>query len=249
MSIESPADLDGLRAASAVAAETLELLSRAVEPGITTGELDGLAAAFFAQCGAHSAPARVYGFPGTVLISVNEEIVHGVPGRRVIAEGDLVSLDVTVDLDGYIADAARSLVVGTGNNQAHRLVECAGAAFEAALGVARAGTRVSEIGRAVSKEVRARGFKVVKGLAGHGVGLTIHEPPSVPNEWDPFQTDLLTEGLVITIEPMVSAGSGLAIEAKDGWTIRTRDRSLAAHYEDTIVITRGRPLILTRTAA
>ena len=249
MSIESPADLDGLRSASTVAAETLELLSRAVEPGITTGELDGLAATFFAQCGAHSAPARVYGFPGTVLISVNEEIVHGVPGRRVIAEGDLVSLDVTVDLDGYIADAARSLVVGSGKNQAHRLVECAEAAFEAALGVARAGTRVSEIGRTVSREVRSRGFTVVRGLAGHGVGRTIHEPPSVPNEWDPFQTDLLTEGLVITIEPMVCAGSGLPIEAKDGWTIRTRDRSLAAHHEDTIVITRGRPIILTRTAA
>ena len=161
----------------------------------------------------------------------------------------LVSLDVTVELDGYIADAARSLVVGSGSAEANRLVECAAAAFESALGVARAGTRVSEIGRAVSKEVRARGFRVVRGLAGHGVGRTIHEPPSVPNEWDPFQTDVLTEGLVITIEPMICAGSGVPVEAKDGWTIRTRDRSWAAHYEDTIVITRGRPIILTRTAA
>jgi len=249
MSIESPADLDGLRNASAVASRTLDLLARAVEPGITTGELDRLAAVFFEQCGAHSAPARVYGFPGTVLISVNEEIVHGVPGRRAIIEGDLVSLDVTVELDGYIADAARSLVVGSGSAEANRLVECAAAAFESALGVARAGTRVSEIGRAVSKEVRASGFRVVRGLAGHGVGRTIHEPPSVPNEWDPFQTDVLTEGLVITIEPMICAGSGVPVEAKDGWTIRTRDRSWAAHYEDTIVITRGRPIILTRTAA
>ena len=249
MSIESPADLDGLRAASAVAAETLEMLSRAVASGITTGELDGLAAACFAQSGAQSAPARVYGFPGTVLISVNDEIVHGVPGRRVLAAGDLVSLDVTVEVGGYIADAARSLVVASGSSEAHRLVECAAAAFEAGLSVATAGTRVSEIGRAVSREVRSRGFKVVKGLAGHGVGRTIHEPPSVPNEWDPFQRDVLTEGLVITIEPMICAGSGVPVEAKDGWTIRTRDRSWAAHYEDTIVITRGRPIILTRTAA
>ena len=249
MSIESPADLDGIRAASAVAAETLELLARAVAPGITTGELDRLAAAYFEQCGAHSAPARVYGFPGTVLISVNEEIVHGIPGRRVIVEGDLVSLDVTVELNGYISDAARSVVVGSGSREANRLVACAEAAFKAALNVAKAGTRVSEIGRAVSKEVRARGFKVVQGLSGHGVGRTIHEPPSVPNEWDPFQTDLLTEGLVITIEPMICAGSGVPVEAKDGWTIRTRDRSWAAHYEDTILITRGRPIVLTRRAA
>ena len=249
MSIESPADLDGLRAASAVASQTLDLLVAAVEPGITTGELDRLAAVFFGQCGAHSAPARVYGFPGTVLISVNEEIVHGIPGRRVIAEGDLVSLDVTVELNGYIADAARSLVAGAGSAEATRLVACAEAAFEAGLRVARAGTRVSEIGRAVSKEVRANGFAVVRGLAGHGVGRTIHEPPSVPNEWDPFQTDVLTDGLVITIEPMICAGTGVPVEAKDGWTLRTRDRSWAAHYEDTIVITRGRPIVLTRTAA
>jgi methionyl aminopeptidase len=249
MSIESSADWDGLRAVSSVASQTLGILARAVEPGITTIELDRIAAGFFASCGARSAPARVYGFPGTVLISVNEEVVHGVPGRRVIASGDLVSLDVTVELGGYVADAARSLVVEPSRPTAHRLVACTKAAFDAALGVARAGTRVNEIGRAVEGEVRRHGFAVVRGLAGHGVGRTIHEPPSVPNEWNPHQPDVLTEGLVITIEPMVAAGSGRPLQEPDGWTIRTRDRGLAAHYEDTVVITQGQPIVLTGAAA
>jgi len=249
MSIESPADWNGLRAVAMVARQTLALLVHHVRAGITTGELDGMAGRFFEASGARSAPALVYGFPGNVLISINEEIVHGIPGGRRIRAGDLVSLDVTVEKDGYVADAARSVVVAPGSETAHRLVACTRAAFEGALVVARAGVRVSEIGRAVEREVRRQGFSVVQGLAGHGVGRTIHEPPSVPNEWDPHQPDVLTEGLVLTIEPMVSAGSGRPVERSDGWTICTRDGSLAAHYEDTLVITRGRPIVLTRAAA
>lgn len=249
MSIESSADWDGLRSVSAVVNQTLVLLAQAVEPGITTGDLDRIAARFLASCGARSAPADVYGFPGTVLISVNEEIVHGVPGKRAIAAGDLVSLDVTVELSGYIADAARTVVVPNGTATAHALTDCAQAAFEKGLAAATAGARVNAIGRAVSREVRRRGFSVVKGLAGHGVGRTIHEPPTVANEWDPSERAVLTAGLVITIEPMVSAGSAWPVEEQDGWTLRTRDRSLAAHYEDTLVITNGVPLVLTRDAA
>ena len=249
MSIESMADWVGLRAVSDVARQTLALLARHVRPGVTTAALDEMARQFILARGARSAPAMVYGFPGTVLISINDEVVHGVPGPRRIRPGDLVSLDVTLELDGYVADAARSLVVPPGQDAAHRLVSCAQAAFDAALEVATAGTRVNEIGRAVQREARRHGFAVVKGLCGHGVGRTIHEPPSVPNEWDPTQTDVLTEGLVITIEPMLALGSGRPVEDADGWTIRTRDRGLAAHYEDTVVITRGRPVVLTGTAA
>ena len=245
MSIESAADWEGLRGVSSVARRTLDLLAQHVGPGVTTGALDALAARFLESQGAQSAPALVYGFPGTVLISINDEVVHGIPGRRVIASGDLVSLDVTIELNGYIADAARSVVVAPGGRIAHELVACAEAAFGAALEVARAGVRVSEIGRAVEVEVRRRGFSVMKGLTGHGVGRTIHEPPSVPNEWNPQQRDVLTEGLVITIEPMVASGSGRPLEDPDGWTIRTRDGGLAAHYEDTLVITSGRPVVLT----
>ncbi|MGH9200701.1 MAG: type I methionyl aminopeptidase [Vicinamibacterales bacterium] len=249
MSIESRADWNGLRAVSTIAGQTLDLLLSNVRPGITTGELDAIAARYLASHGARSAPASLYGFPRTVLISVNDEVVHGIPGRRTVEAGDLVSLDVTIELGGYVADAARSIVVPPGSATAHDLVACAKAAFDKALNVARAGVRVNEIGRAVEREVRRRGFAVMKGLAGHGVGRAIHEPPSVPNEWDPHARDVLTEGLVITIEPMVAAGSGRPVEGADGWTIRTIDGSWAAHYEDTIVITRGRPIVLTGAAA
>jgi methionyl aminopeptidase len=245
MSIESDADWKGLRAAARVARITLDTLAKQVRPGMTTGDLDEAAARLFAVHGARSAPAFTYGFPRTVLISVNDEIVHGIPGARRVAAGDIVKLDVTVEKGGYIADAARSVVVTPARPITHDLASCARAAFEAALTVARAGVRVNEIGRAVEREVGRRGFSVIKGLCGHGVGRTIHEEPSVPNYYDPFQTDVLTEGLVLTIEPMISAGSTQVVEDADGWTLRTRDGSLSAHYEHTLVITRDEPIVLT----
>ena len=249
MSIESHADWEGLRAAARVARLTLDTLAKQVRPGVTTGELDETAAHLFAAHGARSAPAFTYGFPRTILISVNDEIVHGIPGARRITTGDIVKLDVTVETGGYIADAARSVVVTPASATAHNLAICARAAFRAALTVARAGVRVNEIGRAVEREVRRRGFSVIKGLSGHGVGRTIHEAPTVPNYYDPFQTDVLTEGLVLTIEPMVSAGSSRFIQASDGWTLQTQDGSLSAHHEHTLVISRGAPIVLTGTAA
>lgn len=245
MSIESIADWEGLKAAAAVARLVLDALAKKIRPGVTTGELDAAASELFAAHGARSAPALVYGFPGTILISINDEIVHGIPGLRRIEAGDIVKIDVTIEKNGYVADAARSVVVAPGSDIAHRLVACAEQAFRAALAVARAGTRVNEIGRAVEGEVRRRGFSVVTGLTGHGVGRTIHEAPAVPNQYDPFQKDVLTEGLVITIEPMVSAGSSRVVQDADGWTLRTRDGSLSAHHEHTLVITRGAAMILT----
>jgi methionyl aminopeptidase len=244
MSIESNDDLDGLREAGRITTETLDALAAHAEPGVTTGELDAIAAAVLSRNGARAAPALVYGFPGTVLISVNDEIVHGIPGPRRLQAGDLVSLDVTIEKDGYVADAARSVIVGAGSAIAADLVRAAAQALRAGLGVARAGTRVNEIGRAVQNEVRRCGFAVVRGLCGHGVGRTIHEAPEVPNVFDRAQRDVLTEGLVLTIEPMITAGSSYPVQCADGWTLRTRDGSLAAHCEHTLVITRGEPLIL-----
>jgi methionyl aminopeptidase len=249
MSIETTADWEGLREAAKVARKTLDLLSEQVRPGVTTGELDALAAQVFASHGARSAPALVYGFPGIVLISINDEIVHGIPGPRRIAAGDIVKIDVTVEKDSYVVDAARSVVVEPASAAARQLVACAAAAFQAALTVARAGVRVNEIGRAVEREVRRRGFSVVEGLSGHGVGRTIHEEPSVPNRYHPQQQDVLTEGLVLTIEPMVSAGSARVVQDADGWTLRTADGGLSAHHEHTLVITRSAPIILTDAAA
>ena len=249
MSIESPADWDGLREVAKVARITLDVLAGQVRPGVTTGELDATASRLFEAHGARSAPALVYGFPGTVLISINDEIVHGIPGPRRIRRGDVVKIDVTVEKDGYIADAARSVVVEPATPTAHRLVACAVGAFQAALSVARPGMRVNEIGRAIEREVRRHRFSVVEGLSGHGVGRTIHEEPSVPNRYDPWQSDVLTEGLVLTIEPMISTGSARVIQCPDGWTLRTADGGLSAHHEQTLVITRGEPIVLTGAAA
>ena len=249
MSITSAEDWRGLRAIARIARLTLDRLAADVHAGVTTGDLDAIAARLLAEHGARSAPAAVYGFPGTVLISVNDEIVHGIPGPRRIADGDVVSLDVTVEKEGYVADAARTVICGTGSDEARRLVACAEAAFAAALVVARAGVRVNEIGRTVEREVHRAGFAVVQGLSGHGVGRTIHEPPDVPNWYDPRQRDVLTDGLVLTIEPMISAGSGRVVQADDGWTLRTKDGRLASHHEHTLVITRGAPVILTAEAA
>jgi methionyl aminopeptidase len=246
MSIESHDDLDGVREAGRITTSALDAMAKRVAEGITTAELDEVASEVLEQNGARSAPAMVYGFPGTVLISVNDEIVHGIPGPRRLVEGDLVKLDVTVAKDGYVADAARTVVVGTGSDTAYRLAGCAAAALDAALAVARAGTRVNEIGRAVSREVRRQGFTVVRGLTGHGVGRRIHEPPTVANHYDPWQRDVLTAGLVLTIEPMISAGSARAVQGADGWTLRTSDGSLAAHWEHTLVITAGAPIVLTQ---
>jgi len=245
MSIATDADWKGLRRAGTIVRETLDALEARVRAGITTQALDDIAEALVRRRGARSAPAVTYGFPGTVLISVNDEVVHGIPGPRRLERGDLVKLDVTLEKDGYVADAARTVVVDGASARARQLAACAQAAFAAALDVARAGQRVNEIGRVIGREVRRSGFAVVNGLDGHGIGRTIHEDPRVPNHYDPFQHDVLTAGLVITIEPIICAGSGSAVDSGDGWTICTSDRSLAAHHEHTLVITGGRPILLT----
>ena len=245
MSITSQAEWDGLREVGRIVRLTLDAMEQHVKPGITTLQLDEVAAGVFREHGARSAPALVYGFPGTVLISVNDEIVHGIPGARVLHGGDVVKLDVTAEKDGYMADAARTVLVGDTSDVAGRLRACAEMAFANALDVAQAGQLVSEIGRAVESTVRRCGFAVIPELGGHGIGRTIHEPPTVPNSFNPRQRDVLTDGLVITIEPIVSSGSGRTVQSSDGWTVRTRDGSLAAHHEHTLVITLGRPLLLT----
>jgi methionyl aminopeptidase len=223
----------------------LETLEELAGPGVTTGDLDLVAAEIFKAHGARPAPSLIYGFPGCVLISVNDEVVHGVPGSRKLEFGDIVKVDVTAEKDGYIADAARTVLIGEASDLARRLRSCVEAAFSEAMKAAQVGRLVNEIGRAVSREVRRHGFAVVPDLTGHGVGRKIHEAPVVPNFYDRGQRDVLTEGLVLAVEPIVCAGTGRVFVDRDGWTIRTRDRSLAAHYENTIVITNNGPLMLT----
>jgi methionyl aminopeptidase len=245
MTISSQEDLAGMTRVGRLVGEALREMKAAARPGMTTAELDAVGAAWLCRQGARSAPQLTYGFPGFNLISVNEEIVHGVPGPRRLAPGDVVKIDVTAELGGYIADAAVTVVLPPVSPAGRKLRKCVRSAFEKGLGAARAGQPVTAIGRAVEGEVRRFGFSVLRDLCGHGVGRTIHEAPSVPNYFDPQVRDVLTEGLVIALEPMVSTAPARTVQEPDGWTIRTHNRSLAAHYEHTVVITRGEPLVLT----
>ncbi|MBS1852097.1 MAG: type I methionyl aminopeptidase [Acidobacteria bacterium] len=245
MSINTPEELAAMRAAGAIVRQMLEAMKRHVRPGVTTAELDEVGGEVMRRHGARSAPALVYQFPGVNCISLNEEAVHGIPGARVVEEGDLLKLDVTIEKDGFMADAAETVAVGVISPEKQRLLDCAQRAFAKAMLVARAGFRVSEIGRVIEREVRRSGFSVLRELGGHGIGRTIHEEPRVPNYADPDANEILTEGLVITVEPIIAAGSGRSVMAKDGWTLRTADRKPSAHYEHTLVITKGEPLLLT----
>jgi methionyl aminopeptidase len=245
VSINTPEELASMRAAGAIVRRMIEAMKHAVRPGVTTAELDEVGATVMREHGAQSAPQLVYKFPGVNCISLNEEAVHGIPGEREVREGDLVKLDVTIEKDGFMADAAETVAVGEVPEESQRLVACAERAFHKAMLVARAGFRVSEIGRVVEREVRRNGFSVIRDLGGHGIGRTIHEPPRVPNYADPAASQILTEGLVITVEPIIAAGSGRAIVAKEGWTVCTADRRPSAHYEHTLVITKGEPILLT----
>jgi methionyl aminopeptidase len=249
MSIDDERDLEGLRATGRIVRAALEAMRDAVAPGVTTAELDAIGARVMREHGARSAPQLVYRFPGVSCISVNDEVVHGIPSeKRRLAEGDLVKLDVTFEKDGYMADAAITVAVGEVSPRARALAECAERAFGKALLEVRPGRRVREIGRAIDREVRRAGFSVVRMLQGHGIGHTIHEDPMVPNWDDPAGDAVLTEGLVITVEPIIAMGSGDAYEASDGWTIRTSDGSFAAHHEHTLVVRRDGPLLLTVAA-
>jgi len=245
MSIESAADLAGLQRVGRVVARTIAEMKAAARIGMTTAELDAVAASTFRRFGARSAPQLAYNFPGVSCISVNDEIVHGIPGPRRLEPEDVLKIDVTAELGGYIADAATTILLPPIRLNATRLKQAALAALRTALTAARAGEQVAVIGRAVESEARQAGFAVVRELCGHGVGRHIHEEPSVPNYENRFSRDMLTEGLVIAVEPMLSESASRAVQTEDGWTIRTRNGCLAVHEEHTIVIRSGAPLIVT----
>ena len=243
MSIETAKELQALRAAGRVVAETIRELSRRVRPGVTTRELDEVAARVFASHGARSGPQLDYDFPGTVCLSVDDEAVHGIPGPRRLREGQLVKIDVTAELAGYYADACRTVAVGKVRPREQRLAAAAQSALRRGLEAATAGANVGAIGAAVEAEVTKRGFSVCAELTGHGIGRRIHEQPDVPNvAWD---GPPLTRGLVITVEPIIAAGAGDVYVDDDGWTVRTEDGSPSAHAEHTIVVTEGAPILVT----
>lgn len=245
MSIDNEYDLVGMKRVGRVVALALEAMREAVREGVTTLELDGVAAGVLARHGARSAPQKDYDFPGTACISVNDEAVHGIPGERTLRPGDLVTLDLVAELDGYYADAAVTVGVPPVAPRARALIECAEAAFWRALREVRAGAPLARVGGAVESEVERRGFRVMRELCGHGVGRGIHEEPQVLNFYDRFERTRLSEGLVIALEPIVSAGSGRTRSGDDRWTILSADGSLSAHFEHTLMVTRERPVLLT----
>lgn len=245
MTVESLSDIAGLRHIGRIVAQSLQTLEAEVRPGLSTAELDAKAGELLKAAGAQSAPYLTYRFPGNTCISINDEATHGIPGGRVIQAGDLVKIDLSAEANGYFADAAITVAVPPVTDRSHKLAVCARAALEAGCEVAVAGKPISHIGRAIQRVAQAQGFSVIPALGAHGIGRALHEEPDVPMHFDPRDPRLLKEGQVITIEPHITTGKGRIYQAKDGWTLRTRDQGHVAQFEHTLVITKGRPLVIT----
>jgi methionyl aminopeptidase len=245
MSVQTPEELAALRRAGRAVAATLGEVSRRVRPGVSTAELDAVASGVLARHGARSAPSLVYGFPGAICISVDDEAVHGIPGPRRLRAGQVVTLDVTAELDGFYADAAVTVPVGTVAPSLRRLMAAAGAALRRGLRAAVAGAPVNAIGAAVQDEAQRRRCTVLAELSGHGIGRTIHEEPAVPNVYVAGLRAPLHAGTVLTVEPILALGSAELRMGDDGWTVLAADGGPTAHAEHTIVVSGGRPLVLT----
>jgi methionyl aminopeptidase len=238
-------DINGLKEIGRICAAIRDELVRRTKPGITTKELDEIAGKLFEQDGAVSAPKGVYDFPGYTCISVNKEVAHGIPGNRVIQEGDLVNIDVSGSKNGYFADTGISIVVGNGDQVISNLCEVAKKAFEAGLKKVKPGSKLSGMGKVVYQTARQHGFTVIKNLTGHGIGRTIHEKPEyIFNYYEPSENALLKEGMVIAFEPFISTLEEEVFEAGDGWTYVTEE-SFVAQYEHTMIVTKDGPIIVT----
>lgn len=234
-----------MRQAGAVVASVIKLLRQTVAPGITTRELDHLANKEILSHGGKPTFKGYRGFPATICTSVNEEIVHGIPGKRVLKEGDIIKLDVGATVDGFIGDAAVSLAVGQVSQEALDLMEHTCRSLEAGIKAAQVGARIGDISAAVQAYGEAHGYGVVREFVGHGVGRFLHEDPQVPNYGPPGRGPLLRPGMCIAIEPMLNAGDWRTKILDDQWTVVTADGRLSAHFEHTIAITEGGPEVLT----
>ena len=242
------AEIERIAAAGAVVAETIAHVGERIEPGRTTLQLDRIAEDFIRAQGGIPTSQGYRGYPRAICISVNEVVVHGIPDDRVVEDGDLVTIDVGVTLDGAIADSAYTFGVGQIDADAQRLLDVAQDALAAGIAEARLGNRIGDISHAVQTVVEGAGFAVVRSLVGHGVGRHYHEDPHVPNFGEAGRGPRLSEGMTIAIEPMITAGSPDVWLGEDGWTISTDDGSLSAHFEHTVAIQPGEPRILTPRA-
>jgi len=243
-------EVELIRASARIVGQCLLMLSREVRPGVSTLELDRLAEGFIRDSGGEPAFKGYRGFPASICASINEEVVHGIPGaRRILREGDIVSLDIGVKREGFFGDAARTFPVGEVSSTAARLLDATERALEAGIAQARPGNRVSDISAAIEREVTRHRFRVVRALVGHGIGRELHEEPQVPNYGRMGEGPKLKEGMVLAIEPMVNAGTAEVLTLSDQWTVVTADRNLSAHFEHTVAIGSEGPVNLSKIEA
>lgn len=249
MSIQSENDLRALKRVGQVVVHVLQTMRAALQPGITTAELDAIGRKVLDEYNAQSAPIFFYNYPGTTCISINEEAAHAIPGKRKVQNGDLVNIDVSAVLDGYVADTGASFPVGQVSPVAQQLCSAAQEALRAALAVAKAGNRMGDVQLAIEKVARKHRFTIIENLAGHGVGRHIHEAPEfVPDYTRKKDRRRFQKGMVLTLEPFLSTGEHNADEQADGWTLAVKPGQLVAQYEHTIVITEREPILITAGA-
>jgi methionyl aminopeptidase len=246
---KSRRELEQMADAGAIVVRTIELVGEHVRPGVTTAELDAIADEFVRSHGGVPTFKGYRGYPAATCISPNEMVVHGIPGRYVLRDGDIVSFDVGVTLEGFVADSAFTFAVGEISEEAQRLLDACQSALAAGIEQSRPGNRVGDISAAVQRATEEAGFSVVRSLVGHGVGRSMHEEPQIPNFGLPGRGPLLQEGMTLAIEPMINAGEPEIVLAEDEWSISTADGSLSAHFEHTVAITADGPRILTAVEA
>jgi methionyl aminopeptidase len=243
--IKTGDEIAAMRQAGRIVAAILEILSKQIQPGMKTGELDNIAAKEVKRMGARASFKGYRNFPANLCVSVNDEIVHGIPGKRVLREGDIVSLDFGAVYDGFQADAAVTVTVGKINITAQKLIETTEDTLEAGINAARSGARLGDISSAIQSHAESRGYSVVREYTGHGIGREMHEDPQIPNFGLPGSGPVLKRGMTLALEPMVNIGDWRTRVGDDQWLVSTADGSLSAHFEHTIVITDGEAEVLT----
>ncbi|MBO8136864.1 MAG: type I methionyl aminopeptidase [Desulfotomaculum sp.] len=243
---KSDKELNYMRDAGKIVAQAHKEVENAVEPGVTTKELDRIAEDFIVKKGARPAFKGLYGFPATICASINEEVVHGIPSLRKLENGDIISIDLGAEINGYYGDAARTLPVGSVTAEAEELMRATEQALYVGIDQAVEGNRLSDISHAIQSYVESHGFSVVRDFVGHGIGSRLHEDPQVPNFGRPGRGPRLRQGMTLAIEPMVNVGTYEVLTLPNNWTVVTRDKKLSAHFEHTIAITDDVPEILTR---
>jgi len=248
ITIKSAADIEKMDVAGRIVEDTLNLLSQAAEIGMTTAELDDIAVAFIKNRGAEASFLNYNGYPRSICTSVNEQVVHGIPGKYRLKDGDILSLDVGAYKDGFHGDAARTVLIGTVPEEVQTLVRVTKECFFEGIRFAKPGYRISDIAKAVQQHAESHGYGVVRELVGHGIGRRMHEDPEVPNYWDDSRFGRgvrLEAGMTIAVEPMINMGTARVYQLDDGWTVITADGKPSAHYENTVLITEGEPRLLT----